>query len=154
MRFSALSLGLLFASTTLAMAQPYETPEALIEAFYAPYFSQEFSDEDSSFRSERLNALYEADAEATPEGEIGALGFDPYIAGQDWELTDFAVAPARIQGDAATVVVTFENFGVDNELTYELVREDGGWKIDDLSGKSDDGEYRLSEIFEEASGGE
>lgn len=135
-----------------AAAQPYGTPEALIGAFYAPYFSEEFSDDDSAFRSEALQALYDADAEATPEGEIGALDFDPYISGQDWDLTDFEIGAAQVEGNSATVPVTFKNFGAPVTLSYELVQEDGGWKINDMASTTPGSEYRLSEIFADAEG--
>ena len=147
MRPIIFALALMMAACGFVQAQVFDTPEALLEAFYAPYFSQEFSDDDSAFRSKALQELYETDAAATPEGGLGALDFDPYIAGQDWDLTDFWIGPAQIVGDTARVVVSFKNFGEADTLTYDLVLEDGGWKIDDLSGVGALGEYRLSEIF-------
>ncbi len=135
-----------------AMAQPFPTPEALLEAFYAPYFSGEFAEDESQFRSAALQALYDADAQNTPEGEMGALSFDPFINGQDFEITDLAIGEAAVTGDTAVVEVSFENFGEPTELTYELVLEDGGWKIDDVASNDPENPYRLSEIFAEAQG--
>jgi hypothetical protein len=150
MRLTAFAAGLFLAFTGLAAAQPFDTPEGLIEAFYAPYFSQEFAEDDEILRSAALQALYDADAEATPEGEIGALSFDPYISGQDWDLSDFEIGAAEIAGETATLEVSFENFGEPSVLTYDLVVEDGGWRIDDVLATTPTGEYRLSEIFLEA----
>ncbi len=152
MRLAALATGLFLAFAGFAVAQPYETPEALLEAFYEPYFSGTFPENESQFRSRALQALYDRDAEITPEGEMGAISFDPYIDGQDFDITDLEIGAPGIAGDSATVDVSFRNFGEPRMLTYELVLEDGGWKIDDVVSTSPDSPYRLSEIFAEAAG--
>lgn len=135
----------------LVAAQSFDTPEALIEAVYVPYTSSEYAEDDSVYRSAALNALFDADAENTPEGEMGALEFNPYVDGQDYELTNLDMGAASIDGDTATVDVTFENFGEPVDLTYFLVDEDG-WKIDDLISNNPANPYQLSTIFEEAAG--
>ena len=150
MRLFALVAGLVLALTSFAAAQPYETPDALLEAFYEPYFNGNFPENESQFRSAALQALYDNDAQITPEGEMGAISFDPYIDGQDYDLTDFTIGAAGIAGDYASVDVTFLNFGEPRALTYELVLEDGGWKIDDVVSTNPDNPYRLSVIFAEA----
>lgn len=152
MRLAALATGLFLACTGLAMAQPYETPQALLEAFYEPYFTGDFADDESQFRSEALQALYDNDAQITPEGEMGALSFDPYVDGQDFEITDFEIGAPGIAGDYASADVTFKNFGEPRSLSYEMVKEDGGWKIDDVVSTNPENAYRLSEIFAEAAG--
>ena len=150
MRLVTLAVGFALALTSFAAAQAYDAPEALLEAFYQPYFNGNFPENESQFRSAALQALYENDAEITPEGEMGAISFDPYIDGQDYDITDFEIGTAGIAGDYASVDVTFSNFGEPRSLTYELVLEDGGWKIDDVVSTNPDNPYRLSEIFAEA----
>ena len=150
MRRLALVPALLLALVAPALAQPYETPEALLEAFYEPYFTDDFPEFEAEFRSEALNALYDADAENTPEGEMGALDFDPYIDGQDFDLADLVIGEPQQVGDRATVDVTFTNFGEPRHIVYDLVYENGGWRIDDVAGENADFTYRLSEIFAEA----
>lgn len=154
MRLHVLAAGLFVAMTSMAAAQPFDTPEALLQAFYEPYFTDAFADDESGFRSEALNALYEADAQNTPAGELGALGFDPYVDGQDFQLSNLVIGAAEISGDAAIVAVSFDNFERPTVLTYELVREGGGWKIDDVVSEAGEYPYRLSEIFLAALGGE
>ena len=149
MRLAAFAAGLFIALTGLATAQPYDTPRALLEAFYEPYFTGEFNDDEAQFRSQALQALYDNDAQVTPAGEMGALSFDPYIDGQDFDIADFAIDATGVAGDYASVDVVFTNFGEPRYLTYELVREDGGWKINDVVSTNPDNEYRLSEIFAE-----
>lgn len=150
MRLAALATGAFLALTGFAAAQTYDTPQALLEAFYAPYFSGEFVEDESPFRSQALQALYDNDAQITPEGEMGALGFDPYVDGQDFELTDFEIGAPGIAGEYASADVTFKNFGQPRTLNYEMVFEDGGWKIDDVVSANPDNEYRLTDIFAEA----
>ena len=150
MRLVTIAAGLILALSSLAAAQAYDTPEALIEAFYQPYFDGNFPENESQFRSAALQALYDNDAEITPEGEMGAISFDPYIDGQDYDIANLEIGAIDIAGDDATVEVTFSNFGEPRSLTYELVLEDGGWKIDDVVSTNPDNPYRLSEIFAEA----
>jgi hypothetical protein len=153
MRLAALAIGFVLALGGIATAQPYDTPEALMEAFYAPYLAgseaydaQDYDDQ-ATLRSAALQALYEEDEAATPEGDVGTLDFDPYIGGQDWTLSDFKIGEAVIDGDTASIDVSFKNFDEPRNLTYELVMEDGGWKVNDLVSKTPGDEFRLSEIF-------
>jgi hypothetical protein len=148
MRLAVFAAGIVLAFTGMVVAQPYDTPETLLQAFYARYSVADFDfSDEAEFRSKSLQALYDADAQATPEGEVGALDFDPFIDGQDWELSDLQIGPATITGDHASDNVTFKNFGEVRTLSYDLVKEDGGWKINDVQSTSPDNEYRLSEIF-------
>lgn len=147
MRLVSLLTGLILALAASVPALAHDTPQALIEAVYAPYVAQQLPEDEASWRSERLNALYQADAERTPEGEMGALGFDPYINGQDWTITDLAIGEPVLSGESGTVSVTFKNFGVEQELVYTVVREAGGWKVDDVEAVAGEVQYRLSDIL-------
>lgn len=138
----------LLALAVPALAQSYDDPRAMLEAFYAPYLADgEFPDNENSFRSDALNALFEADEERTAPGELGALDFDPYINGQDYQISDLEIGEPAIEGDRATVLVTFDNFDQPNEITYDLVNEHGGWRIDDVAGVNGAYSYRLSDIL-------
>lgn len=148
MRLAVLAASFVLVLTGMVAAQPYDTPDALLQAFYARYLAAdaEFNDE-GEFRSSALQALYDADAAATPDGEMGALDFDPYIDGQDWKITDLEIGAAGIAGEYASADVSFKNFGEERTLSYDLIKKDGGWKIDDVESKTPGNEYRLSEIF-------
>ncbi len=75
------------------------------------------------------------------------LDYDPFVNAQDFDISDLVIADPLIEGDNATVPVSFLNFGEPTELRYILKRRVDGWKIDDI--ETDDGEYvwRLSEIL-------
>ena len=152
MRPVALAASLFVGLTGLAVAQPYETPQALLEAFYQPYLDGAFPEDEAAFQSVALQGLYAHDAEITPEGEMGAIEFDPYINGQDYDISNLVIGTPEVSGDQTTVVVSFDNFDQPTTLSYDLVLEDDGWKIDDVA--SDEGEYpyRLSAIFAAAAG--
>jgi hypothetical protein len=150
MRRFAVAFAFAVSLVSAAVAQPYSSPKELLEAFYEPYFSGSFPEDESQFRSTALQGLYDADAELTPDGEMGAINFDPYIDGQDYDIAAFEVGEPVITGQAAEVEVRFTNFGQPRALTYELVFEDGGWVIDDVVSNNPDNLYRLSEIFAEA----
>lgn len=150
MRLVTLAAGLFLAFAGSAFAQPYAEPTDLLEALYAPYFSGDFPEDETQFRSAALQALYDADEEITPDGEMGALSFDPFVDGQDYEITDLVIGAPGIAGDFASADVTFLNFGEPRSLTFEMVREDGGWKIDDVSSASGDFPWRLTAIFIDA----
>lgn len=151
MRVFALAAALVVLAVP-AMAQTFDTPEALLEAFYEPYFTGEFYEDETPFRSESLQALYDRDAEITPDGEMGAISFDPFIDGQDFDIDQFSIDAVAIEGDIATAGVSFTNFGEPRQLVYDLVFEDGGWRVDDVASVTPGNEYRLSEIFADAAG--
>lgn len=150
MRLAVVAAGLFLALTGFAGAQPFETPEALLEGFYQPYLEGDFPEDDTVFRSQALQALYDHDAEITPEGEIGAIDFDPFIGGQDYALTKLVIGTPVIAGDRASVAVSFDNFDQPFALNYDLVLEADGWKIDDVASSAEDYPYRLTEIFASA----
>jgi uncharacterized protein YceK len=70
------------------------------------------------------------------EGEAGAIDFDPLYDAQDTEIKDFAVHPAiQERGGGVRVVVTFQNFGAAERLTYRLVPVARQWRIADIEYK-------------------
>lgn len=83
-----------------------------------------------------LIARVEADRSG---GEIGQLGFDPVIDGQDFEVRRPTVS---LDADGR-VVARFENFGQPVEVRWLMVEERGAWLADDLIGA----EWRLREIL-------
>ncbi|KKB79976.1 hypothetical protein VW35_05800 [Devosia soli] len=152
MRLHILAAALAALAAGPALAQDYDSPSAMLKAFYKPYIAGDLPDDQEGFRSEWLNSLYQADEEATPAGEMGAIEFDPYIDGQDYQITDFNIDELEVGEETATVEVTFKNMGQPTTITYDLVYENNGWRIDDLEGENADFSYRLSEIFEAARG--
>ncbi|MCS6758735.1 MAG: hypothetical protein MO852_06660 [Candidatus Devosia euplotis] len=50
-------------------------------------------------------------------------------------------------------MVSFDNFDQPMVLDYDLVREDGGWRIDGVATSMGEHPYRLSDIFASAAEG-
>jgi hypothetical protein len=149
MRRLVLSLALLLAASSSAFA--FDTPRALLEALYSPYSKGDSFDwsswDEAQFRSAELNKLFEADAREA-KGEIGRLDFDPYIDGQDYKLAVFTTGEPAIDGDLAKVEVTFKNFELAEDLMFTLVKEAGGWKVDDVVSSDKNFPYSLKAIMQ------
>ncbi len=154
MRLPLLLLGtllMLFAAAP-SFAATYRTPEALIKALYR-YDPDETDVEAPSpytpFFSEALNARFQADRDGTPEGEVGAIDFDPVISGNDGRARNVSTSAPIILDDKAELEVSFENGGPVT-LYYTLVREHGGWKVDDIANQQGDIPWSLSGLFDDA----
>jgi hypothetical protein len=148
MRRLVLALAALVATILPTFA--YETPQALLDALYTPYKAGDGFDwsnwDESKFRSKELNALFDKDAKEA-DGDIGRLDFDPYIDGQDYQITDLKFGEPTINGDTAKVEVTFKNFDSAEDLLFTLVKEPDGWKVDDVVSSNKDFPYSLKAIM-------
>jgi hypothetical protein len=137
-----------------SFAATYATPEALIKALYR-YDPDETDAEAPSpyspFFSDALNARFQADRDATPDGEVGAIDFDPVISGQDGRARNVHTSPPILTGNTAELEVSFDNGGPVT-LFYTLVREHGGWKVDDIANQKDEVPWSLSGLLDGAKG--
>ncbi len=82
--------------------------------------------------SKRLQALIDKDEKETPEGMVGRIDWDVFIDGQDWQLTGLKIALVSKSADKAIVRATFKNFESPSNMLFDLVREEGGWRVDDV----------------------
>jgi len=135
-----------------AAAEPYETPQALIEALYS--YDTSKTDENapslySPFLSDGLNALWQADVDRTPEGEVGGIDFDPVISGQDGTATELQIGEPILLGKTAELEVQFRNYDPVT-LYYTLVKEHGSWKVDDIANQQGEYPWSLRALFEGA----
>jgi Protein of unknown function (DUF3828) len=139
----AMTLSVIFLAFG-AHAATYKTPQALIKALYA--YDIETSDPDAPslytpFLSKGLIAAFKKEREILGNDQVGALNFDPVINGQDGAATNLKIGKPVVKGDQAELDVTFTN-GLPVRLHYTLVRENGGWKVDDIANLQ--GEYPWS----------
>ena len=79
------------------------------------------------------------------QGEVGALEADPLYDAQDTEIKNFKIGQAAINGNSATVPVTFLNFGKKHTINFLLKLENNSWKIENINY----GDYNLLEFFKE-----
>jgi hypothetical protein len=99
------------------------------------------------FLSHGLRAAIDAMDRRTPKGDAPDLDFDPISSGNDPNFHDLRIT-AR-----AVVIADFVSHQdrVRTVLCYLLVRENGGWKIDDIiaSGKN---EWRVTKLIRGTAG--
>lgn len=143
--FTVVAAGLAFSGP--ALAENYTDPKALLEALYAGYMPpNEFPPDQSNLQSERLNGLFAKDQEEA-DGEIGRIDFDPFVNGQDYQITNLLIGEPYLAGGKAVVKVTFDNMGTAQEIGFLLVNEDG-WKVDDAWNTGPDFSYDLLDILQ------
>ena len=144
------TFGLIFIlalSIALARSQPAADPGRLITAIYDSYMQPgDGPDYPPNLYSRRLQALIEADRNATPPGDVGHLDFDVFVNGQDWKLSKLRIVTLSRSATRAQVRVNFVNMGTPSELVFDLIFENGAWSIDEVRSVGDKG-WTLSDIL-------
>ena len=100
------------------------------------------------YLSKRLRAALAEMDKRTPEGDVPNIDFDVVSDSQDPDVQDLKINTESESPEKTVVAADFKSHD-DTERTvlrYELVQEDGAWKINDVaaSGKS---HWRVSEII-------
>jgi hypothetical protein len=136
-----LGLGaLVLVAAMPAQAAPNETPKAFLDAIYKNYLGKNANgvalDKPATLRRYFVAPLAEAmikdNAAAAKRGDVPELDGDPFIDGQDWEITDLAIKVDMAPPEKATGTVTFKNFGKDTTVVLALQRTAAGWRIADI----------------------
>lgn len=144
-RFTFLILAFL---ATPAFAQDFSDPKAVVETLYAGYMPpNDFPPDMSALQSKRLNDLFEADSREA-NGEIGRIDFDPFINGQDYDVSKVEISEPAYAAGKALVRVNVVNFGKPDEFGILLVKEGNAWKVDDVWNDGDDYSYDLLDILQ------
>lgn len=99
---------------------------------YGPLFTKEGRKAHEQFFDDNLAKLIWKDLTETPEGEVGHIDFDPLYNAQETQIKNFNVGAGSVEGDTATVPVTFLNFNKKVTITYRLVKTSAGWKISNI----------------------
>jgi hypothetical protein len=80
-----------------------------------------------------LAKLIDADAKAAAKkGEVGALGGDPFVDAQDFDVSAVMIDVKETALNKAIGTVKFKNFGKDVTITHDLVKLKQGWRIDEI----------------------
>ena len=113
-------------------------PETLVTELYkahdgkkSPFFQTKDRALVDKYFTKSTSDLIWKDANGS-KGEVGALDGDPLYAAQDTEIKNFNVGKGEVKGDAATVAVTFTNYGEKKTVKYNLKLVANTWKIDDI----------------------
>lgn len=127
--------------------QPVSDPEAIVAALYS-----ETDGGGELPMTQRLETLFllERDYLEASGHPFDRLDFDWIVNGQDALITELAFetvdVPMRDHGDAAVdqfdrkiVIASFKNFDSPTSIRYYWIKERSGWKLDDVTGHSEDG---------------
>jgi hypothetical protein len=87
-----------------------------------------------------------------PKGDVGPIDFDPVTNSDEPDVKSFKVATEKLETDTALIAVTITGRMArakpsDEIIRYKFVREDGKWKIDDISGTSDGEAWSIRDIL-------
>ena len=89
----------------------------------------------------------EADSKVE-KGDMGPPGFDPVSNSQDPLVRTPTVKVEKQDGQSATVAATFRSHNAKSiTVRYDLVRERGAWKIDDIRGDVDGQEWAMRKML-------
>lgn len=146
------------ANATPANAQPAQKasgPDAVVKELYkehdankSPFFQTKDRAAVDKYFTKKLADLIWQDA-VSSKGEVGALEADPLYDAQDTKITDLKIQADQVDGDQALVLVTFKNFGKAKSLIYNVERENGAWKISNITGDN----YNLLDTLQAAAKG-
>ena len=112
------------------LAASRTTPEAFVRALYAVYVDGPFEGrrDNQTFYSERTGALIQSVVL-----ENGYFDVDPILGAQDYDAVSVTSSITTPSGpDHASVSVLFRNMGADSRAEFILVKEAGGWRVDDV----------------------
>jgi hypothetical protein len=109
----------------------------------------------AKYLSKPLIELWAKADASTPKGDVPPIDFDPVTNSQDPDVKSFKVVAEKLEADKAVVAATITGhllrFKVsDNTVRYDFVREDGKWKIDDISGTIDGEAWSIRGILTES----
>lgn len=138
------------AAPSATRAQGVENPRAFVAATYAAYRRSNSATPDVDYAySPRLAVLFRDYAAAQTPDEVGAIDFDWWVNGQDWEISEPALAETNEGVDRRLITARFTNMGTAETIRFGFVRENGRWYLDDVLGGSGDEGWTLSTLLRE-----
>lgn len=97
-----------------------------------------------SLMSRSLAGLFARDDLYQEEsGDMGQIGADPFLNGQDGEIRKLSLDTIPVAAGKATVIATFRSFGKPVTVQFQMLRENGGWRIDDIVDSFEGKDYSI-----------
>jgi hypothetical protein len=147
-------------------AQPSPAdPVGIINAIYARAakgkgdgggsFIIENKEAKAKYLSKSLVELWARADAHTAKDDIPPIDFDPVTNSQDPDVKSFKVVAEKLEADKAVIAATISGRmprakPSDNTIRYNFVREDGKWKIDDISSTLDGEPWSIRDILSES----
>ena len=145
MRLLALIFAVLLCAAP-ARAGVADDPLTLIVSIYKVYQSDSGSPGYDNPYSKRLQGLRDAVAES----DAGLIDWDVFVNGNDWVLSDVQIKLVAKSAARAKVHASFKNFKKPQDIMFDLVFEDGRWRIDDIASIRPGVRWTMSKILTRA----
>ena len=125
----------LYKNTAIALKKERPSSPFFDHATRRKYFSKGFD-----------QLITKSETEAVRDGSQ-MIDFDPITASQDTDMTSATVKTNVLELGKAVVSASFTNFGKPAVVTYDFVKEDGAWAIDDIKGTTDKEAWSVRKIL-------
>ena len=121
-----------------APGAPIADPAAIIRPLYDRYMTPAAVttfptlEEQAPWSDELRTQLIDMMARSAIANEP-ILDFDPFTGAQDWQLSDLnVVTDGVVENSHAVVRASFTNFGAAEEVVFDLVWQEGEWRVDNI----------------------
>jgi hypothetical protein len=155
-----MTFGIWGALTPGMAAPPAGAPDATAKAFVAKIYdaykgknskgvSIEAEAAIKSYFEPSLAALIIKDEkDAARRKQAPALEFDPFVDGQEWEMSDVSITVSDAPSNKAVATVSFKNFGLPTKIVLRLVKTKSDWQIVDITWeRGDNGPETLRGLY-------
>jgi Protein of unknown function (DUF3828) len=145
-------LGIVPMMYLAACSRSVPPPEKTIETLYAPYVSHavehgESTWEKSPVYSKNFKAAIDRGFEYSLLLNEPVIDFDPIANAQDFSITNIRIEVDHpVEAGKAHVLARFNNGDRKTAVGYDMVLEDGTWKVDGIRG----GDQELRKIIDDA----
>ena len=131
-------------------------PRDIVDAIYKSAVSTLRKRGESPFQDAAIRAKYfsksfdvaitAAETKAAHDKDV-VLDFDPISASQDAELQKVTIKTGVLEPGKASVAASFTNRGLPTVVTYDFVKEEGAWKVDDIKGTTEKEAWSVRKIL-------
>jgi hypothetical protein len=134
-------------------AEVFSNPKELVAAIYDDYNLGRTVADPSVYYSTRLRAVFDQAIEndvfasdAAMSGSEFTLNavFNPFLPDVNALLFDVAIGEPTVIDDRAVVNVSYHNFDQPRLLSISMVRENEGWRVDDVASMGKEDHWLLS----------
>lgn len=136
------------APPAAAAADPAETVRPLYARYMTDPATTTFPslEEQAPWSASMRQALVDMMARSE-QADAPILDFDPFANAQDWQISNLNVTADSIVPESHSVVrASFQNGGAPQEVVYDLVWEDGGWRVDNIRSSGPETGWDLRQI--------
>jgi hypothetical protein len=145
--------GALMLAPAVNAAEVFSNPKELVTAIYDDYNLGRTVADPSVYYSTRLRAVFDQAIEndvfasdAAMSGSEFTLNavFNPFLPDVNALLFDVAIGEPTVIDDRAVVNVSYHNFDQPRLLSISMVRENEGWRVDDVASMGNEDHWLLS----------